>query len=132
VGRPTVVAMSAHAETARRYWQCAEARDWDGFAALLAPDVVYEMAQTRERVRGRDAYLRFNQGYPGDWHLAITQLVGDDDGAATLVAFSIGDEAMTGITFFTFDDDGRVLTVRDFWPEAYDPPPGREHLVERY
>lgn len=124
--------MSNHAQTARRFWECAEARDWDGFAEVLAPDVVYEAPQTRERVRGRDAYVRFNHDYPGDWHLTITRLVGDDAGAATEVAFTIGEEAMTGISFFSFDDDGRVLTVRDHWPEAYVPPPGREHLVERY
>ena len=43
------------------YWAAAEARDWDAFAALMADDVVYEAPQTRERVRGRDAYLRFNR-----------------------------------------------------------------------
>jgi len=35
----------------------------------------------------------------------------------------------TGIAFFTFQD-GRITSVTDFWPEPYDPPPGREHLTE--
>ena len=45
--------------TARSYVERAEARDWEGFGALLAEDVVYEMPQSRERVRGKEAYLRF-------------------------------------------------------------------------
>jgi hypothetical protein len=45
-----------------------EARNWEAWTALLAEDVVYEVPQTRERVSGRAALLRFNQEYPGDWH----------------------------------------------------------------
>jgi len=42
-----------------------------------------------------------------------------------------GTEA-TGVTFFDFDATGLIAHITDFWPEAYDPPPGRKHLVERY
>jgi hypothetical protein len=27
---------------------------------------------------------------------------------------------------------GLIARVTDFWPEPYDPPSGREHLVERW
>lgn len=47
-----------------RYWTALQARDWEGFEALLAEDVVYELPQTRERIRGRANYLRFNIEYP--------------------------------------------------------------------
>jgi hypothetical protein len=51
------------------YWAAAESRDWDTFADLVAEQVVYEAPQTRERVRGRTAYQRFNaEGFPsGLW-----------------------------------------------------------------
>ena len=53
------------------YWAAAEARDWAGFAGLVAEQVVYEAPQTRERVRGRAAYIRFNaEGFPAEWHVA--------------------------------------------------------------
>jgi hypothetical protein len=44
----------------------------------------------------------------------------------------VGDDVETGIAFFTFDDGGRVAAIRDYWPEPYDPPAGREHLAERF
>ena len=28
--------------------------------------------------------------------------------------------------------DGLITSVTDFWPEPYEPPSGREHLVERW
>lgn len=124
--------MSEHEQTIRRYWQCAEERDWAGFAEVLSPDVVYDMSQTRERVIGRDAYVRFNQEYPGDWHLAPRRVVADDRGGASWVDVTVGAETTTGITFFTFDHDGLVSAVDDFWPEPYDPPAGRSEVVERY
>jgi hypothetical protein len=47
------------------YWAAAESRDWNTFADLITEQVVYEAPQTRERVRGRSAYVRFNvEGSP--------------------------------------------------------------------
>ena len=113
------------------YWAAANRRDWDAFGALLADDVVYEVPQTDERVRGRDAYLRFNMEYPGDWTAAIERIVGSGTNGASWTTFTIGDEHMTGLCFFDLDDQGRIAHIADFWPEPYEPPPGREHLVER-
>ena len=119
-----------NAAAVRRYWACAEARDWAGFAATLSPDVVYRCPQTREVVRGRDAYVRFNAEYPGDWHLTVDRVLGDDRGAMSRTTFVVQGETMTGLCLFTMDVAGRVESIEDWWPEPYDPPPGRAHLVE--
>ena len=109
-----------------------DARDWDGWAALLDPEVVYEVPQTRERIRGRDAYLRFNQEYPGRWHLRLRKAIADDENGVAWFIWEMGDEPPAdAMAFFTFAD-GVITSVTDFWPEPYEPPPGREHLVERY
>ena len=64
-----IVGMGGNRELAERFIASLEARDWAAWAGLLHPAVVYEIPQSRERIRGRDRYLRFNQEYPGDWHL---------------------------------------------------------------
>jgi len=76
-------------ELAAAFVERLERRDWDGLGELLHPGVVYEIAQSRERIRGRDRYIQFNA-------------------------------------------DGWITKVTDFWPEPYEPPAGREHLVERW
>jgi hypothetical protein len=88
--------------------------------------------QTRERVRGRESYVRFNREFPGDWHLSVERVVASETGAVTWTSFRLGDETMPGIAFLTFDDSGRIATVTDFWPDPYEPPADRAHLVERY
>jgi hypothetical protein len=35
------------------------------------------------------------------------------------------------MAFFEFAG-GLITRVTDFWPEPYEPPAGREHLVERW
>lgn len=124
--------MNATRQTVESYWACAEARDWAGFAATLADDVVYFIPQTRERIRGKDAYVRFNAEYPGDWHLSVQRVVAGDDQAATWVDFRVDGEQMIGIAFFRLDGAGKIAEVTDAWPEPYEPPAGRAHLVERY
>ncbi|MFJ8882547.1 nuclear transport factor 2 family protein [Streptomyces sp. NPDC102402] len=119
------------------YWAAADARDWGAFAATLADDMVYDLPQSRERVLGRERCVRFNQEYPGDRHVRIERIeriVADGEGrqAAARTVVTVGEEEMHAVHFFTFDADGRIAGVTDFWPEPYEPPAGREHLVERY
>ncbi|SNT11914.1 Ketosteroid isomerase-related protein [Asanoa hainanensis] len=120
------------AGTALAFWAAAEARDWSAFGALLADDVVYELPQSRERIRGKAAYLQFNVEYPGDWHLTVHRVVGEGRQATTWCHFRTDGEPAEALTFFEFDEEGLITTITEFWPEPYDPPPGREHLVERF
>jgi hypothetical protein len=117
------------------YWAAAETRDWDAFAATLVDDVIYDLPQTRERIHGKDRYLRFNREYPGDRHVRTELIVADAEGrqaAARTMLTVAGSDEMQGIHFFTFDERGRITGITDFWPAPYEPPAGREHLVERY
>jgi SnoaL-like domain len=123
---------SAH-EVVAAYWAAAEARDWDAFGALLADDVLYRGPQTREQVRGRDPYIRFNvEGFPYDWHATVQRIVGEGAHAASWIEFTGPDGSQPGLCFFELGDDGLVAEITDFWPDPYELPASRAHLVERY
>lgn len=64
-------------ETARRHVDVLGRRDRPALSAMLTPGVVYEMPQTRERIRGRANVLRFDTDYRGDWHPAVRRAVAD-------------------------------------------------------
>lgn len=127
----TTADLRAVAET---YWNAADARDWDAFAATLADEVLYELPQARERIRGKDRYLRFSREHPGARRVRVERVVADGEGrqAAVRTRFTAGAEELHAIHFFVFDAAGRISGITDFWPEPYKPPAGREHLVERY
>jgi ketosteroid isomerase-like protein len=119
-------------DLAERFVTALEARDWDGWTATMQHDVVYEVPQTRERIRGRDRYLQFNREFPGEWHLSPAVTVADDDHAVVVFRWRLGDaDEQEAIVVFGFRD-GLIATVTDFWPDPYEPPPGREHLTERW
>ncbi|HUL27818.1 MAG TPA: nuclear transport factor 2 family protein [Streptosporangiaceae bacterium] len=116
------------------YWAAIEARDWESLAGLVAGDVFYEVPQTRERVRGREAFIRFcAEGFPGEWHIAVERAAGDGQHAASWVRWSPGGNGtQSGLSFFDLGGDGLIARITDFWPEPYEPPANRAHLVERY
>jgi hypothetical protein len=100
---------------------------------LVAEQVVYQAPQTREQVRGRMAYVRFNaEGFPGDWHLAPERIVGEGRHAASWIWSTDASGTQPALCFFELDDDGRIARITDFWPDPYELPVGRAHLVERY
>jgi ketosteroid isomerase-like protein len=108
-----------------------ERRDWPALSELLADDVLYEIPQTHERIRGRDKYVTFNAEFPGDWHVTPEVVLADSDRGCLLFRWSVTGESSLAIAFFEFAD-GRITRITDFWPDPYEPPPGREHLVERW
>ena len=123
---------NAH-EVVAAYWAAAEARDWTAFGALVADDVMYRGPQTREQVRGRDAYLRFNvEGFQYDWHITVQRIVAEDRHAASWIEFTGPEGAQPGLCFFELGDVGRIARITDFWPDPYELPASRAHLVERY
>lgn len=126
--------MNTAADVVAAYWAAANARDWAAFAELVAQDVLYEGPQTRERVRGREAYLRFNiEGFRGDWRLEVVRIVGDHRHAASWIEFTNADGTVQpGLCFFELDERGAIARITDFWPDPYDLPAQRAHLVERY
>lgn len=121
---------SAH-DLVQAYWAAANRRDWAAFGALLHEAVLYEVPQTRERVRGREAYVEFNRTWPGAWVAAVQRLVADGNGAVSQIDFHVDGQVMTGITFFELQD-GLFTKITDYWPEAYEPPARMTAVIERY
>ena len=126
--------MTAPGDVVAAYWAAAATRDWDAFGDLVAEDVVYEGPQTRERIRGRAAYVRFNvEGFPGDWRLRVVRIIGEGRGAASWIDFTNADgTTQPGLCFFELNDDNRIARITDFWPDPYELPAQRAHLVERF
>jgi hypothetical protein len=117
-------------EITAQFARALEGRDWQRFAALLAEDVLYEIPQTREIIRGSERYVQFNAEFPGDWHITPERIIADETGASMLFRWDLDGGSSLAIVFFEIQD-GLVRRITDFWPDPYEPPPGREHLVER-
>ena len=120
------------AQVAREFWARMKTNDFASVAAVLAPDFVLEWPQTRERLRGAERFVRMNAEYPaqGRWTFTIHRLVGDDREAVSDVGITDGAMNARAITFFEVAD-GLVRRITEYWPEPYDAPADRAHLVER-
>ncbi|WP_419993302.1 nuclear transport factor 2 family protein [Streptomyces boninensis] len=124
--------MAEERKIIERFWAACDEGEWEVFAALLAEDVVYRAPLSREQVRGREAVVRFNREFPGDWHLAVEDLVAGEGRAVSRIRFDMDGGTDTGISFFTFDRDGLISAIEDFWPDPYERPASRAHLSELY
>ncbi|OSM42289.1 nuclear transport factor 2 family protein [Nesterenkonia sp. PF2B19] len=124
--------MADTADLARNYLSHLTNREWDAWSALLHPDVIYTTPQSRERRRGREAFLRFNQEYPGDWQLTEKWVLGDTDRAVIWFAWTVGDDCGDAQSFLSFDDSGRITEITEFWPEPYDDPDRATPATERF
>ena len=108
--------MSGNRELVTRFVASLEARDWDAWAQLLDPAVVYEIPQSLERIRGRDTYLRFNREYPGDWHLRPKVVIADERHGVAWFEWSLDGRSDDAMAFFEFA--GGLISIRSGlqWP----------------
>jgi len=131
--RGTIRLMAEAHQVVAAYWAAAEARDWQAFR---------QSGRRRRRVRGAAASgagsgarsLRAIQhrGLPGRVahrgqanrrRRAVRGELDRADGCRGHSPASASSE---------FDDSGLIARLADFWPDPYELPTSRAHLVERY
>ena len=118
-------------ELVLQFWNLANARDWPEFALLLAPELVYDVPQTRERVVGRAGFVDFYATWPEPWKVEVLQCIAEESKAFTLIQFLSNEPPMTSLTLFE-SSNGLITKITDFWPAAYEPPPRVSAHVCRY
>jgi hypothetical protein len=124
--------VSEHARhVVQQFWRSANRREWEPFAALLHPELLYLVPQTRECARGRANFVEVFRTWPGDWRADLTQLISEDNRAVSVVDFVVAGQTMTGISFFELSA-GLVRQITDHWPEPYEPPERATPCLERY
>lgn len=120
------------ADIVHEFWERMQSNNFGWASQLLSDDFVLDWPQSGERIRGRAAFAAVNEEYPshGRWEFCVHRVVGNDDEAVSDVSVTDGVQRARAISFFAVRD-GRIAAMSEFWPEPYDPPPGRSHLIER-
>ena len=119
------------AEIIQEFYRRMNTNDFSLAAQMLSDDFVLEWPQSRERIRGRDNFAAVNTEYPasGPWRFTMNRLVASEIEAVSDVSVSDGVLQARVITFSTVQE-GKITRQVEFWPENYEPPQNRRHLVE--
>lgn len=114
------------------FWRLMGTNDFHAVAAVLADDFVLEWPQSNERIRGARNFALLNSEYPahGRWTFTIGRVIGGAHEAASDVSVTDGVQRARAISFFTVVHR-KIARIVEFWPEPYDAPYDRSHLVER-
>lgn len=115
----------------QRYWALMAGNDFHAVGAVLADDFVFELPQSGERIRGREAYAAMNAAYPahGAWRFAVRRLLAD--GADVMTETDVSDGVVHGRALSLFVvRDGRITHLVEYWPEPFAPRPERASWVE--
>lgn len=118
---------------AERFWSLMSTNDFGRLAEVLDEAVVVDWPLTRERIHGSANFIRVQLEYPanGPWRFTVHRLFGDETRAVSDVSVTDGVAEARVISFFEVGND-RITAMFEYWPDEYEPPSGREHLVERY
>jgi limonene-1,2-epoxide hydrolase len=122
----------ASREVVSAFWAAMQANDWAGAAGHLAPDCTVDWPCSGERIVGRADFAAVQARYPtrtGRWEFTVHRLV--DDGATVVAEVTVTDgEQSARVVAFSDVDGALIVRQVEYWPAAYDPPPGREDLTQ--
>lgn len=115
----------------REFWRLMASNDFDSVAAVLAEDFVLDWPQSGERIRGPRSFCRMNTEYPtqGVWTFEVQRLLVQGDAVVTDVVVTDGVQNGRAISFFTLSG-GKIARIVEFWPDPFEAPAHRAHLVE--
>jgi ketosteroid isomerase-like protein len=118
-------------KTVEALWQAFDRFDFAAAGNLLHDDFVCEWPQSGEIIRGRENFVAVNTHYPGHWHLTIQRIVVQGDHVVTEITAREADSGQTAnaVSFFTVKH-GKIVHVREFWPDPFDAPAWRAQWVE--
>lgn len=115
----------------REFWRLMATNDFHAVKAVLADDLIVEWPQSKERMVGAEKFARMNAEYPahGPWHFTLNRLVASGDEVVTQVSVSDGVQHAEPVSFFTVRD-ARIVAMLEYWPDPFEAPQNRRHLVE--
>lgn len=118
-------------EVVKEFYRRMNTNDFHFAGQMLSESYVLEWPQSKERIRGRDNFVAVNEEYPahGRWLFTINRIVGNVTEVVSDVSITDGTQVARAITFTTVQD-GKIVKQVEFWPDDYDAPDNRKHLVE--
>lgn len=100
------------AEVARALWRAVEARDWARVASLLDPTFSCTFPRSGERLDAA-GWLRLARVNPGDWHVAVKEVLEAGDRVVTEVDVAIDGRTDRAVSLFHVRG-GKVIALREY------------------
>lgn len=122
---------AANISTVRALWAAFDRFEFAAAGPLLHDDFVFELPQSRERAVGRDNFIAINEKYPGRWRITVKTLVCSGNQVVTECDVTDGTVTVPAVSFFTLQD-GKIIHIREYWPDAMEAQSWRAQWVERY
>lgn len=112
----------------RGFWQDVLRQDAAALARYFAPDAQVLWPNTRERFTAPH-YIRANCAYPGRWRGRVEQAAALADGRwLTVTLVQGGGASFHALSLFTFDAQGKILRLEEYWGDDGPAPAWRQAL----
>jgi hypothetical protein len=134
----------SHVEIPALLWRFIHTCDWSKARNLLESEGFEAVwPQTRERIVGRENYIKLNKDYPGSHRIEILDSNGywDQSRQQTKVTTQVyidskmldGSELkLFAVSLFEVSREGLITRAVEYWADCGEPPAWRRNLVEIY
>lgn len=101
----------------REVWRGIEDRNWPLLGGLLAPKLEVEFPHSGQVIHGAEAFVRFNDEYPGDWRVETVRVHAISAETAVAEVSVLLDGTRLHAACFATVRNGKVVHLREYWTE---------------
>jgi len=132
--------MSPNEKNARYFWELYAEAKYEETARLFAPGSVVYWPCTKEVFRDAGNLIKVNRRYPGKHKITLEKIFSNETSVVTVVMVESLFEGQKdpvfvfATTFFSFNDDGLINEITEYWADMAEPPAWRiaGGLTDRY
>ncbi len=123
--------MTHQEDVIRRLWDCFSRSAFLEARPFFADSFVADWPVSGERFASPDAFIQVQIEYPGTGTITVVEFLETGNRVFTHCDVHWNGDRTTALSLFTFDNEGLITALTEWWPESYEPPAGREHLAQR-
>jgi len=114
----------------KEFYKLMNTNDFRSASQMLSDEYTLDWPQSKERICGRNNFAKVNEEYPAyaRWSFTINRIVGDATDVVSDVTITDGTQVARAITFTTVRE-GKIIKQVELWPENYEAPENRKHIV---
>lgn len=127
----TSILMENREKLIRDFWSFFDQREFEKAKSLLHEEFIAMWETTNEVFPSRDAFIKVNVDYPGNWHTIPqkVELFGKEGVSIVSVYYDDQPDRYFATSFYEFKDN-LIRKITEYWATVEKPPEWRKNYVK--
>ena len=116
----------------KKFLKLFSEQKWEESKSLLDDKLIVHYPQSREKMIGPGNFVELNKNYPGNHKIEVLRAESIGEQVVTTVWITADTGQKTFANSYYKIEEGKIISIEEYWAEPYSAPEWRKQWVEVY